>query len=206
MSNRCFNIKNDKICFVRSTRTYVHLVWLAHLFGWKPKGTRLDPQYGCYSEEEIRNWKGGYFLSKGQIVDDDDAHAMGDALYIAAQFYRYNVWEVEELNEEKKRAIWNIIYDEEQENNKKRNRISKIIEKYLLKKNTNMQIVQQKAFSPVVKNVDQFLEIVAKDKELYDNLVADVAKVFDLFYSNVDEYDKAEVFYFFVDSAFEVTV
>ena len=44
---------------------------LAQLFGWSPQGTIND---------EIKNWKGGYFSNDYQLVTKDDAKCLAGAL------------------------------------------------------------------------------------------------------------------------------
>ena len=48
---------------------------LAEKCGWKPKGTGKPDHLGKKDQ-----WHGGYDSSDGQIVDDDDAKALGAAL------------------------------------------------------------------------------------------------------------------------------
>lgn len=67
-----------------SDREFGPMLQLAEQHGWKPHGTLLPSLYDIDTGEEIPSyeddWSGFYLSNDGQIVTDEDAAALADAL------------------------------------------------------------------------------------------------------------------------------
>jgi hypothetical protein len=56
--------------------TWGSLLRMAYSYGWEPAGTQPGPVYG----DSDRLWDGDYFTNSGQVLTNEDAAALADAL------------------------------------------------------------------------------------------------------------------------------
>lgn len=171
MSNHCFNLENRDLMFVRSTRSFVYLLRLAHVFGWKPKGTKLDPEER--SLEEVSQWDGNYFLNEAQIVEEDDAMAIAQALEKAVTFFR----EARNLNMQ---ATSHMYYSE-----------------YIAVKPEQQKQQHINVDDIKIEGEDELLQ---ENPEVEGNLNTfknAVGAIFGFMYSKLEDYDVADVIAFF---------
>jgi hypothetical protein len=74
-----YDFTNIKSEFYFSVMEWHKILELAQKFGWKPKGTSSNRIMKSFAGN-WDNWDGNYFSFANQLVDEDDAKNLADAL------------------------------------------------------------------------------------------------------------------------------
>lgn len=74
-----YDLTNTKSDFFFSVMEWHKILELAQKYGWKPKGTSSNRIMKSFAGN-WDNWDGNYFSFDNQLVDEDDAKNLGEAL------------------------------------------------------------------------------------------------------------------------------
>lgn len=74
-----YDLTNTKNEFYFSVMEWHKILELAQKYGWKPKGTSSNRIMKSFAGN-WDNWDGNYFSFDNQLVDEDDAKNLGEAL------------------------------------------------------------------------------------------------------------------------------